>query len=187
MNEKTKSCLWLVLGFIIYFALSLLPQFPGFASPFYWILHPIVCSFFASGVIVFSISKINNSFIYPFMYFALMRIIGEFGMDLMQSSMLALLAILLILDLAISNKKLKARICVPFASLIHGTALWPLYFQKAEFEAAAMEEVSSSYADKLISYGNPLFFILVTVLSLLVAYLCELLTEKLFKNKLPLA
>ena len=121
------------------------------------------------------------------MYFALMRIIGEFGMDLMQSSMLALLAILLILDLAISNKKLKARICVPFASLIHGTALWPLYFQKAEFEAAAMEEVSSSYADKLISYGNPLFFILVTVLSLLVAYLCELLTEKLFKNKLPLA
>ena len=186
LNKWTgKQALKLFLCFAAFFVLVLLTQLPGFMSPFYWALSPILSAFFAAGPIT-CVMNMKRGFgsagVLPLLWFILYRCVGEMTMPLMWIWIIAVIVIAEIVHKLVGYGTLKGvRICAPLSSLTTFGMLSPLYLQKATFIARAAEEMDPAYVAGLDKYGTPWMFVIVLALTACLAVLSERLTEKILK------
>ena len=90
-NWTKKEWLKCLLCFVIYFALILVSELPGYASPLYWVLCPVVAAFLGAGPLtcVMNMGKgIGGAAVLPVLWFVVMKLMGEFSMPLMIIGML---------------------------------------------------------------------------------------------------
>lgn len=182
-----KEVLKFILCFAAFFVLVLLTQLPGFLSPLYWALCPVLGAFFAAGPIT-CVMHMKRGFgsacVLPLLWLLLYRCLGEMGMPLMWIWVIAAAIVAEIVHaIAGYGKRSSIRICVPIASLSAFGMLIPLYLQKAKFLDRAMAEMDAAYVAGLDRYGTTWMFVLVLVLALLLSTVSERITEKILKIK----
>lgn len=180
-----KQVLRLILCFAAFFVLVLLTQLPGYMSPLYWAVCPMLSAFFAAGPItcVMNMKRgFGSAAVLPLLWFILYRCIGEMGMPLMWIWVIAMIVIAEIVYKLMGFGTLRSiRVCAPLASLATFGMLIPLYLQKSAFLARASAEMDPAYVAGLDKYGTPWMFVIVLALSVGLAVLSERLTEKLLK------
>ena len=180
-----KQVLRLLLCFASFFALVLLTQLPGFISPLYWAVCPMLSAFVAAGPItcVMDMKRgFGSAAILPLLWFILYRCIGEMSMPLMWIWVIAVIVIVEIVYKLLGYGTLKSiRICAPLSSLATFGMLSPLYLQKAAFLKRAAEEMEPAYVAGLDKYGTPWMFVIVLALAVCLSVLSERLTEKILK------
>ena len=176
-----------ILCFVLFFALVLGTELPGFLSPMYWAFHPILAAFFAAGPVTCVLCMkrgFGSAAAIPLLWFIVMKLIGELGMPLMWISALAMIVVAEIVHMALGCENLRSiRVSAVLAALVPSAAIWPLYLQTDVFVGRAMEEMDQAYATKLGSYGTIGFFILMSVLSIVMAIISERVAEKIMKIK----
>ena len=157
--------------FVIYFALILVSELPGYASPLYWVLCPVVAAFLGAGPLtcVMNMGKgIGGAAVLPVLWFIVMKLMGEFSMPLMIIGMLCMIILAEVVRGCVGyEKKSSIRAATPFLSLIVFASFLPLYFQTAAYSGNAMAEMGAEYGAKIASYGNFGMFLLVLVLSVI--------------------
>ena len=182
-----KEVLKLILSFAAFFVLVLATQLPGYLSPLYWAMFPVLSAFAAAGPLtcVMDMKRgFGSTAIIPLLWFILYRCIGEIGMPLMWVWMLGIMVIGEVVRKLIGYDKLQSiRICVPIMSLVPLGNLIPLYFQKSEFLARAAEEMEPDYVAGLDRYGTAGMFVLVLALAVALAIVSERISEKIIKIK----
>lgn len=188
LNRWTgKQLLRLLVCFIAFFVLVLLTQLPGYMSPLYWTICPLLSAFVAAGPIT-CVMDMKRGFgsagVLPLLWFILYRCMGEMGMPLMWIWVIAVIVIAEIIHALMGYGALKSiRVCAPIASLATFGMLIPLYLQKSTFLARASAEMDPAYVAGLDKYGTPWMFVLVLALAVGLAVLSERLTEKILKIK----
>ena len=188
LNKWTgKQVLKLFLCFAAFFLLVLLTQLPGYMSPLYWAICPLLSAFFAAGPItcVMDMKRgFGSAAVLPLLWFILYRCIGEMGMPLMWIWVIAVIVIAEIVHKLMGYGTLKSiRVCAPLASLATFGMLSPLYLQKDAFLARAAAEMDPAYVADLDKYGTSWMFLLVIALAMGLAVLSERVTEKILKIK----
>jgi len=186
LNRWTGKQLLRLFGcFAAFFLLVLLTQLPGYMSPFYWTICPLLSAFAAAGSItcVMDMKRgFGSAAVLPLLWFILYRCIGEMGMPLMWIWVIAVIVIAEIVHKLMRYGTLKSiRVCAPLASLATFGMLIPLYFQKNAFLARAASEMDPTYVAGLDRYGTLWIFALVLALAVGLAVLSERLTEKILK------
>ena len=180
-----KEVVRFILCFVVFFALVLATQLPGFASPLYWVMFPALASFAAAGPLtcVMSMKRgFGSTAAIPLLWFIVYRLMGEIGMPLMWVWMLGLMVIGELVRKLVGYDNLKSiRICTPIMSLVPMGNLIPLYFQKSEFLRQAAEEMEPAYVEGLDRYGTIGMFILVLVLAIALAVISERISERIMK------
>lgn len=182
-----KQLLKLFLCFAAFFVLVLLTQLPGYLSPLYWAICPVLSAFFAAGPIT-CVMDMKRGFgsagVLPLLWFILYRCIGEMGMPFMWGWVIAVIIIAEIVHKLLGyGTRRSIRVCAPLASLATFGMLSPLYLQKSAFLARAAAEMDPAYVESLDRYGTPLMFVIVFVLAVGLAVLSERVTEKILKIK----
>ena len=186
LNRWTGKQLLRLFGcFAAFFLLVLLTQLPGYMSPFFWTICPLLSAFAAAGSItcVMDMKRgFGSAAVLPLLWFILYRCIGEMGMPLMWIWVIAVIVIAEIVHKLMRYGTLKSiRVCAPLASLATFGMLIPLYFQKNAFLARAASEMDPTYVAGLDRYGTLWMFALVLALAVGLAVLSERLTEKILK------
>ena len=157
-NWTKKEWLRCLLCFVIYFALILVSELPGYASPLYWVLCPVVAAFLGAGPLtcVMNMGKgIGGAAVLPVLWFLVMKLMGEFSMPLMIIGMLCMMILAEVVRGCVGyEKKSSIRAAIPFLSLIVFASFLPLYFQTAAYSGNAMAEMGAEYGAKIASYGN---------------------------------
>ena len=181
-----KEILTLILCFAAFFILVLATQLPGFLSPLYWSMFPVLAAFVASGPLTCLMSMkrgFGSAAALPLLWLAVYKLFGEMGMTLMWVGALALIVLAELVHMLLGPEKLVSiRISAVIAALVPSAAIWPLYLQKPVFLAAAAEEgMSAAYVAGLDKYGNIGIFALMLVLSCVTATLSERISEKILK------
>jgi len=102
--------------FAVFFALVLLTQLPGFLSPLYWALFPILSAFVAAGPLtcVMDMKRgFGSTAVIPLLWLIVYKCIGEFSISLMWIWIVALLVIGEIVRRAIGYERPAGiRVCV---------------------------------------------------------------------------
>ena len=181
-----KEILTLILCFAAFFILVLATQLPGFLSPLYWSMFPVLAAFVASGPLTCLMSMkrgFGSAAALPLLWLAVYKLFGEMGMTLMWTGALAVIVLAEMVHMALGCEKLTSiRVSTVIAALTPSAAIWPLYFQKSVFLSAALEEgMSAEYVAGLDRYGNPGFFVLMIILACLTALISEKITERILK------
>lgn len=188
-NWTKKEWLRCLLCFVIYFALILVSEFPGYVSPLYWVLCPVVAAFLGAGPLtcVMNMGKgIGGAAVLPVLWFILMKLMGEFSMPLMIIGMLCMMILAeVVRGIVGCEKKSSIRAATPFLSLIVFASFLPLYFQTDAYYNGALEEMGAEYAAKIASYGSFGMFLLVLVLCVIAGMISERLSEKILKMEEP--
>ena len=188
-NWTKKEWLRCLLCFVIYFALILVSELPGYASPLYWVLCPVVAAFLGAGPLtcVMNMGKgIGGAAVLPVLWFVVMKLMGEFSMPLMIIGMLCLMILAEVVRGIVGyEKKSSIRAATPFLSLIVFASFLPLYFQTDAYYNGALEEMGAEYAAKIASYDSFGMFLLVLVLCVIAGTISERLSEKVLKMKDP--
>ena len=188
-NWTKKEWLKCLLCFVIYFALILVSELPGYASPLCWVLCPVVAAFLGAGPLtcVMNMGKgIGGAAVLPVLWFLVMKLMGEFSMPLMIIGMLCMMILAEVVRGCVGcEKKSSIRAATPFLSLIVFASFLPLYFQTAAYSGNAMAEMGAEYGAKIASYGNFGMFLLVLVLSVIAGMISERLSEKILKMEEP--
>ena len=180
-----KQVLKLIFCFAAFFALVLLLQLPGFLSPFYWAVSPILSAFAAAGPIT-CVMHMKRGFgsaaVLVLLWLILYRCFGEMGMPLMWIWVISVIVISEIVHKIMGYGTRKSiRVCAPLASLATFGMLSPLYLQKSAFLERAAAEMDAAYVADLDKYGTPWMFVLVLGLAAGLAVVSERLTEKILK------
>lgn len=174
-----------ILCFVLFFALVLCTELPGFLSPLYWAIHPVFAAFLAAGPVTCVLTMkrgFGSAAAVPLLWFIGMKLIGELGMPLMWIGALAVIAVAEIVHMALGCKSLRSiRVSAVIAALAPSAVIWPLYFQTETFVGRAAEEMDQAYAAGLGSYGTIGMFILMIVLSVVLAVISERIAEKIMK------
>jgi len=177
-----KQVLKLILSFAALFALVLLTQLPGFLSPFYWAVCPILSAFFAAGPItcVMDMKRgLGSAAVLPLLWLIVYRCVGEMSMPLMWIWVIAAIVISeIVYKIMGYGTRRSIRVCAPLASLTTFGMLSPLYLQKNTFLKRAAAEMDAAYVADLNKYGTIWMFVLVLVLAAGLAVVSERLTEK---------
>ena len=181
-----KEILTFVLCFAVFFVLVLATQLPGYLSPLYWAMFPVLSAFVAAGPLtcVMSMKRgFGSAAVLPLLWLIVYKLFGEMGMTLMWVGALALIVLAEIVHMLLGPQKLVSiRISTVIAALVPSAAIWPLYLQKPVFLAAAAEEgMSAAYVAGLDQCGNIGIFALMIVLSCVTATLSERISEKILK------
>ena len=181
-----KEILTFVLCFAVFFVLVLATQLPGYLSPLYWAMFPVLSAFVAAGPLtcVMSMKRgFGSAAALPLLWLIVYKLFGEMGMTLMWVGALALIVLAELCHMLLGPEKLVSiRISAVIAALVPSAAIWPLYLQKDVFLAAAAEEgMSTAYVAGLDQYGNIGVFALMIVLSCVTATLSERISEKILK------
>lgn len=188
-NWTKKEWLKCLLCFVIYFVLILVSELPGYASPLYWVLCPVVAAFLGAGPLtcVMNMGKgIGGAAVLPVLWFILMKLMGEFSMPLMIIGMLCMMILAeVVRGIVGCEKKSSIRAATPFLSLIVFASFLPLYFQTDAYYNGALEEMGAEYAAKIASYGSFGMFLLVLVLCVIAGMISERLSEKILKMEEP--
>ena len=188
-NWTKKEWLRCLLCFVIYFALILVSELPGFASPLYWVLCPVVAASLGAGPLtcVMNMGKgPGGAAALPVLWFIVMKIMGEFSMPLMIIGMLCMMILAEAVRARVGyEKKSSIRAATPFLSLIVFASFLPLYFQTDAYYNGALEEMGADYAAKIASYGSFGMFLLVLVLCVIAGMISERLSEKILKMEEP--
>lgn len=179
-----REVLTFVICFVALFALVLATQLPGFLSPLYWAMFPVLSAFVAAGPLtcVMSMKRgFGSAAVLPSLWLIVYKLIGEMGMTLMWVGALALIVLAELVHMLLGpGKPVSIRISAVIAALVPSAAIWPLYFQKAVFlKAAAEEGMSAAYVTGLDQYGSIGVFVLMIVLSCVTATLSERISEKI--------
>ena len=173
--------------FAVFFALVLLTQLPGFLSPLYWALFPILSAFVAAGPLtcVMDMKRgFGSTAVIPLLWLIVYKCIGEFSISLMWIWIVALLVIGEIVRRAIGYEKPAGiRVCVPIMSLVPMGYLIPMFFTKASFLEAAAAELDPAYVAGLDRYGTKGMFVIVLVLSVVTAVISERISEKIIRGR----
>ena len=176
-----------ILCFILFFALVLCTELPGFLSPMYWAFHPIFVAFFAAGPVTCVLSMkrgFGSAAALPLLWFIGMKCIGELGMPLMWMGALVMILAAEAVHMALGCESLRSiRVSAILAALAPSAVIWPLYFQTKEFVGRATAEMDQAYASKLGSYGTVGMFLLMIVLSVILALISERVAEKIMQIK----
>ena len=181
-----KEVLTFVICFAVFFVLVLAAQLPGFLSPLYWAMFPVVSAFVAAGPLtcVMSMKRgFGSAAALPLLWLIVYKLFGEMGMTLMWVGALGMIVLAELVHMLLGPEKpASIRICAVIAALVPSAAIWPMYFQKDVFLAAAAEEgMSAAYVAGLDRYGNIGIFALMIVLSCVTATLSERISEKILK------
>lgn len=181
-----NEVLRLLLYFILFFVFVLLTQLPGFLSPFYWAVYPVLSAFLVAGPLT-AMMSMNRGFgaaaVLPLLWLIVYRCIGELGMPGMWIWVLAVIVVAEIVYALIGyDKQQSIRVCVPILSLAPFASIFPLYFQKALFLQRAAAEMPMDYVNKLDQHGTKWMCLCVIVLALILASVSERIAERLLKS-----
>lgn len=178
-----KEVLKFILCFAVFFVLVLATQLPGFLSPLYWALFAAPAAFVAAGPLtcVMDMKRgFGSTAAIPLLWFIVYRCMGELGMPLMWVWIIALIVIGEIVRKLTGYEKLRGiRVCVPLMSLVPMGNIAPLYLSKAAFLQRAAAEMDGEYVAALDRYGSFGMFVLVLILSLVLATISERISEKI--------
>ena len=181
-----KEVLTFFICFAVFFALVLVTQLPGFASPLYWAMFPALSAFVAAGPLtcVMNMKRgFGSAAAIPLLWFILYRCLGELGMPLMWVWMFAVMVIAEIVRACIGyDKKVSIRAAVPIASLVPFGNLIPMYFTKQAFLARALEEMDPEYVAGLDRYGTIWMFLIVLALAIFLSIISERISERILKK-----
>ena len=184
---KKKEIGIFILCFVLYFALVLCTELPGFLSPMYWAFHPIFTAFLAAGPVTCVLSMkrgFGSAAAIPRLWFIGMKFIGELGMPLMWTGALVMIIVAEVVHMALGCESLRSiRVSAVLAALVPSAVIWPLYFQTEEFVRRATAEMDQTYASQLGSYGTIGMFALMIILSIVLAAISERVAEKILKIK----
>ena len=182
---KKKEVGKFILCFILFFALVLLTELPGYLSPMYWAFHPICAAFLAAGPVTCVLSMkrgFGSAAALPLLWFIGMKLIGELGMPLMWMGALVMVAVAEIVHMVLGYENLRSiRVSAVLAAIVPSAVIWPLYLQTEEFVGRATEEMNHAYASSLGSYGTIGMFVLMIILSVVTATISERVAEKILK------
>lgn len=176
-----------LICFAVFFAGVLATQLPGFLSPLYWCLYPILASFVAAGpltCIMYMKPGFGSAAVLPVLWFVVYRCVGEMSMPIMW-----IICFTCIIAAEIIRKAMgystpgSIRIAAPVASLATSCMVMPLYVSKSTFIARAAEEMDPAYVAGLDKYGTVWMFIVVVIVSIVAASVSERLTEKILERQ----
>ena len=176
-----------ILCFILFFALVLCTELPGYLNPMYWAFHPIFTAFLAAGPVTCVLSMkrgFGSAAVIPLLWFIGMKLIGELGMPLMWIGALVMIIVTEVVHMGLGCENLRSiRVSAVIAALVPSAVIWPLYFQTEEFVGRATAEMDQAYASQLGSYGTIGMFVLMIVLSVVLATISERVAERILKIK----
>lgn len=188
MNKENLLLGCKVLGyFVVYFVVILLSEIPGFLSPLYWVLSPIVTAFVATCPLMMVMTKKENfgsTLILPALWFVVMIAMGELAQPIVKLAMLSVMVFAAVVrEILGYNKIWSVRITVAILSLVPFCINLLLYSDTTLFHSLAIGEMGQEYADTIAQYGTNGMFILVAACTIVSSIVSIVLTEKLFLSK----
>ena len=182
---KRKNVIQTTLLFLLYVAFAYVSVFPGYYSPVYWTLFPIVAGFLMAGpltVMMLRKRMSGTAAMFPVALFILAKLMGEMKFTCVWIPFL-------LIAIAAENvhchldpqKLLSIRVSVPLSLLT--MAMWNngFYFGGEAYLSAGIEDMGAEYIAAACRMATPFTYIAVLAGVFLAAMLSERLTEKITK------
>ena len=180
-----KEVITAVICFAVYFALILATELPGFLSPLYWLMFPVLAAFVSAGPLTCMMNMkkgFGSAAALPLLWFIVNRLMGEIGMSVMWLGIILFIIVAELMRYMFGyDSRLGIRWCVPVLGLVPSCVLLPLYFDRAEYFSRANEEMAADYVAGLDKYGTIWMFALVTALCIAASVVSERISEKIIK------
>lgn len=178
----------IVMLLVVYFILMFLPMFLGFASPVLWFFYPVFSAFIAATPLLMGAKSwkgYGGVAAFPFFWYVLMILMGELKFVERVITPIIVIALAEVARAYIGrDKQMGLRISYAIASLVAVMQHLIIFTRTDYYYDGAVEEMGSTeYADAIIKFAEPGYFVLLIVLTLVVGYLGAIVSEKIFKEK----
>lgn len=180
-----KNLIKTALLLIIYFALMFAPMFVGFLSATAWFYYPVISALIAATPFMWGAKEhvsIGGVAMFPLFWYVVMLVMGELGFpERIIAPIVVIIACEIVRKFAGKQSQMGLRLSYATASLVTCMQHLIILTRTDFYYEGAIEEMGSvEYAEAIIAFAKPGYFILLFVLTFIAGYLGTLIAEKLF-------